>query len=329
MSPKGSEPEKADGQQTPESISTLTFRHVAGFVALLAILDLWSLRHLGYGIRNPPFLAGVLLVIGGAWKFASSFLDEAEQESVQGGVRAIGRAFFSSAFLVWGYSLAVLLVLAVSSIQVSQDRPPRRNEVVVTPLDMPSVSDSAVLDASDRVVVIWVVTSPFGRTFEVSVHGYVPRSFDVFPGVGRRVRLGQDLVPSPTVLFRPPHEVFPSLVAEGEFRLSRVDGSQARVIATRAVGQSSILVGPRRSIPPEVLASWWLLLQAEGLDSDDLAKVRLFWQNHVTLDPGEDLAPETRWRAELYSAEERLLAIGEVTLGTEPFTDVPMQKVES
>ncbi len=329
MSSEDCEHGRAPEQQTPESVPTLTFPHVAGFVALLAILDLWSLRHLGYGIRNPPSLAGVLLVIGGAWKFAGGVLDKAEKEAVESRVRAFVRPLFSGAFLAWGYMLAVLLLLTVSSIQVSHDRPPRRNEIVVTPLDMPSASKRVLFDSDERVLVIPVLTSPFGRSFEVSAHGYVPRSFDVFPGVGGRVRLGQDLAPSPTVLFRPPHEVFPSLLTKGEFRLSRIEGNKVLLIATQAVGQSSILVGPRRSIPPEFLASWSLVLQAEGLGSADLAKVRLFWQNHSSLNPGQDLAPDIRFRAELYSSGGRLLAAAEVILGTEPFTDVPMQKVDS
>jgi len=162
------------------------------------------------------------------------------------------------------------------------------------------------------------------------VSGYVPATIDVYPFVGRRVVLGSDMPPSPSVLLRVPASAR-ELLGDGTRIIVRLMGDRGAPMADAATSKnrSAFLLGRHREVPATLRGDWEIELEADGVTRSNAdtvllrAKMLKEWRNPselatVTLEPGMTLVAELR-------APGGVVAVATRKLNTEPFQDVALR----
>lgn len=307
-----------------------------GRVILLLMMvvtaGLWLEHHLGLGIAKLGAVALVVGALGAVAKLVSwlgqkstvgSFIDS----KVKSPLRAILRGGSSPRPLRVIGAVLALLMATLSSVTVVSDTPEQAVTVSIAALDPPGRSRTESLIPGKPLVRFHpVVTSPFGRLFRVEATGYVTASLTVYPLVGRQVRLGRDLIPSPSVLFRPFVEGVSALKDGAVFRVSRVGANGLEPVATDSGTAASFLVGRPQPVTDAQMQFWSLELDAAGAPAGERARMLMLWKNPRQLTALRGLAPNDRLVAEI-TLRDRVCAHAEITLTGERLMDVLLMDV--
>lgn len=315
----------------PGERPTPLFARALALVVLVLGVNLWASYHLDIGLNNPGWIAGLVAVVSGAVALVEKLLGESIGEVAQSRVRSLARSALSPMVIVVLYLAALILMLTTSSVMVIAESPGGQSRVTVAPLDEPEATRDGSVGSEGDLARFFVLTSPFGRPFRVTAAGYVPATFDVYPFVGRKVRLGTDLPVSPSVLFRPPVFALRSLAGGGSFKVWNAadpDEPIAEISGTR----SSFLLGRSYPVPASWIEDWELELLRDLGDDPEMrpmvAETLLEWKRPTTLESDASVGPGSMLIAEVLTRADKVAARAEVTLGAEQLIDVPMREVE-
>jgi hypothetical protein len=314
----------------------LTLR-VLAFLVLVTGVNLWLDHHLAVRVANSSLVSMVVAALAGGLGLLEKLLSKSEREGLVARLMGVVRVVFWPPLLVTAWVVALVLALTLSSVTVVPEAEGARFKAVLTPGPAPrsDAADARVEESAGGAVRFVVPTSPFGRAMRLSVAGYVPATLDVYPLVGRRVVLGADMRPSPSVLLRLPAGAH-ALLGDGTRIVVRrlVGEADAPVAEAEAKkNRSAFLLGRRRGVPTTLRRSWLDDLEADGLTraqpqtAAQRAMMLKEWGNPVelatavTLEPGMTLVAELR-------APGGLVATATMTLGAEPFQEMALRKPE-
>lgn len=308
--------------------------HIVILLAILAIGALWLQHHLGFEFNKLGWVTLASVMWGSMGKLADrlgakSAIGQVADKLFKAPLRGVFHHLAQPAplYLLGGF-LAVLMG-TVSSMSVRSDAPGDRSSVSLVSLDQGGAAGTGTLSADKPVVrFLPVFTSPFGRLYQVDAEGYVPTQLTVYPLTGRQVLLGRDLVPSPSVLFRPFGEGVAALLDGGVFTVTRLRGDSAEQLALDADSGSAaaFLLGRRKPISDAMAVLWALELTASGAPEAVRAAMLLTWRNPKQLAIRGELAPRDCLLAEI-RLHDKLKARAQVTLSDAPFVDVLLQDV--
>jgi hypothetical protein len=192
-------------------------------------------------------------------------------------------------------------------------------------LDDPGAKTSERAAARGELIRFRVRTSPFGRPVRIEAAGYVPSVFTVYPIVGLKVRLGQELASSPSVLFRPGVEGISKLGDGATFRVRRINGADTTLVAS-GTGPGSFLLGRARPISSDMVADWERELQVIRAPPSALADMVRLWKKPKLLRTEVSLAPDDHLIAEVLMGDV-VVSSGEITLWADRLIDVSLVDV--
>jgi hypothetical protein len=312
--------ERTEKSARASSESSVLWRIVA-LIVLLTAADLWASHHLGWGVRNPGQVAVLLAVLGGIAKLVGrAFPGEVKQVGARITERV--RALVSDRVLAVCGVTFLLAASTFSSVIVLPESATDAQRVSLIGLDE---ADAVPMERSatrGELIRFRLRTSPFGRPVRLEAPGYVPTVFTVYPVVGLNVRLGQDLAPSPSVLFRPGVEGLSALGDSAVFRVRRVSENDTTLVAI-GMGAHSFLLGRQRAITSELIADWERELQAMGAPLASLADMIGKWKRPKPLLASTALKPDDHLIAEILMGEV-VVSSAEVTLWPDRLIDVPL-----
>jgi hypothetical protein len=228
-------------------------------------------------------------------------------------------------------AMVAVVMATVSSVTVRSDAPGERVAISVGLFDSRTPPGADTLTRDKAVVRFFpILTSPFGRLYQVDADGYVATPVDVFPVLGRQMVLGRDLSAAPSVLFRPFVEGIAALADSAEFQVQRLtDGRWEKLAVAAPSGvASSFLVGRRKPISDAAMVVWALEATANGAPEPARAQFLVTWRNLKQLPIQGELRPRDCLLGEIRlhgNLKERAL----VQLSNDPFVDVLMRSVSA
>ena len=318
-------------------------------VGLFGATDLWLVRHTGYGLRDPRVIGGVGGLVFVAFWLAEKVIASADEVLWKDLLRKLARIALNWRPLAALYVVAGFLMLNLSSIVVITDEGTIAGDVTVETLDSEGQVQDWLCERGDGPWRFCVWTGPFGSSYRVSVRGYLPRSVDVYPLTGLKLRPGEDLRRSPTVLIRPPFKALDTLSrcddapAEeggrrcGHFTLCKYEDTGCKQILADEGYAGSFLVGWPQAVPRGLVQDWQFELTVQGTNtgSPTFADTILKWKNFKSFVPGSGsgtsgvppLTPGTRLRAEVRSKsrEQNLVACKIFVIENVAFMDIAME----
>lgn len=306
------------------SSQELLLTRVISLAVLIIAVDFWVQKHLGAGITDPGWLAGISAMVATAIGLVERTLREQEKERFGHKLHDFLRRLLSFRIQAVLYLLVVTIALTLSTIVVISDDVSSGSEITVRFLDG---DDTIVRELSNDGVPerILVTTTPFGRPFSIKSQGYLAGNFTVFPMVGITVRLNEDLRPAPSVLFRPHWKALRVLEDGGSITVRLAEGGE--ILAKETGKRASFVVGTVRSFTPDNLGMWRLELLAEQMAPNIEARTLLEWSRPVFLAPGQELNPGMVLEATITTGSGTKVAEIRYTLGRERLADVPINLV--
>ena len=310
------------------------FGRIVAFLAIVAIAALWLQHHLGFELEK----LGVVAIATAVWGVMGKVADWVGEKSAMGRfidawfktpLRAVLRYMTRTTPLCGTAVVVGALMATVSSVTVRSSAPGERAAVSLASLDSRARPRADTLTRDKPAVrFLPILTSPFGRIYEVDADGYVASQVTVYPLVSRQVVLGRDLAAAPSVLFRPFDEGVVALEDSADFEVSRLrDGRWERLAEYHAGGvASSFVIGPRKPISDAAMVVWALEAAANGAPEAARSKLLVTWRAPKSIEIQTELHPRDCLLAEIRlhgNLKERAV----VPLSNDPLIDVLMQSV--
>lgn len=290
---------------------------------LLLIVNFWASYHLSaksiwFLIANGPI--ALIAIIGGLSKIFS-------KEEVSRGIYILrGSLFFllNTPVLIILSGLMLFFGSIVSSVTVMSSGVRDPMNVGLTPeghSDSKQIGEK--LGGPNDVVAFIKTTTPFGRPFYLEVKGYLRYSFDLYPWIGKKIRVASDLTISPSILIRVPTEA-QMFLPNGKIVVIYDDTliAQRNTMSKRG----SILVGHDVSIPNELIGQWKTELIAENIPAPTAARSLLAWQHFQVAPPLVALVPGKTAEAKFLIQGKIVKARAKFKIGTKKIQDVLMIK---
>ena len=341
-SPAATPLEAAAGQPQPDAGAATTAvdpgqaRRVVAVLALLSLGGLWLQHHLGFDFKDLGIVALTGAVWGGIGQLAQLFDEESGigklVDTVFKAPLRAGLLFLAQPVALYCSSgLLALMMVTLSSVTIRSDVPGEHATISLATLDEPGSPQTQTMSVDQPVVHFRpVLTSPFGRLYQLDADGYVPVQLSVFPFVGRQVLLGRDLRPSPSVLFRPFAEGAAALEDGAVFSVKRVRAGKEEQLVTESDSgsKSAFLLGRPKPISDAMMMFWNLEASASQAPEAVKAQLVILWRSPKQVTMRGELAPHDCLVAEI-RLHDKLKARGVAMLADEPFADVLMQDVDS
>ncbi len=268
-------------------------------IALLVLLASWMQKHLQWSVPDILKVGSAALVGCPLLLSIGERLYRRHRVAIEEGVVAVAVQYLGVLLQTW--ALALLFVLALvpnllfSSVTVVAAGVPGRRDVELRAVDEDRlVSSVPTLDGEKTAHTFQLSTTPFGRSFVLKVTGYRPKTFRLFPGLGREFQLSA-LDPAPAIVARIPPESYLTANDEGEVRVFRREDSGALTllgaVATRRF-YGSYVFGEYQGQVSDLESGWSADLQANQdlttsaieVDREKWPTVQWIWRRAIRTD---------------------------------------------
>jgi hypothetical protein len=303
---------------------------------LLAVANLWSIRHLGIGLEDP---IGLLGLTGGIAAFSfvlDYFISKDERERLAQPIRAGVQQFLrtwvlATPTLVVVYTIAIVAACTYSSVTLIPPAQGNALAVVITPLDSNVPEVDVKLTPGGTAERQLLVSNPFGKQYRLSASGYLDETFVLFPLTGFMLDIDNDLEPLPTIFLRPPLDAILSLERGGKARIYLKSSSGCQIIAETAPNalKGAFMIGARRDVPANLPVLWELELRTHAMEDQNLAKTMHAWQQSVSIETSANLPSGSRLYVEIRTIADKPKAIADIVVGNAPFQDIAMNDAPS
>jgi hypothetical protein len=228
------------------------------------------------------------------------------------------------------------MAITHSSVLIIPEQAGQELQYSIVPIEGQASAAVGEQRTDESVYRIGVWTGPFGRTYQLTVNGYVPITIDVFPLFGKIVRVGQDMDKSPTLLLRPWIGALRSLRNNGTFKLWRILLKGERQLIADARGHDgSFLVGWEQVVSRNYISDWRseLIATSGSREPEVLERTILSWRNLKHIVPMSQnqkiyFKPGEKLEAEVYSRADVLVAKVSITVSNQTLQDVVIEDIE-
>jgi len=262
------------------------------FLAIAVFLiNIWANHHLNINGKS-LVLINIIPAIYGILTFLMSFGSDDEVKSLRRKMRPVLFFFLKPGVLTIIYLVFFSCGSTISSVTILADGMDEHIEISIIPEGLENPKQSRIINSPYDIAKMVLFTSPFGKSFYVNADGFIRESFELYPWIGKRIRLTKDLRPTPTLLFRLPG---PSIrrYDGGKFKiLTKDDTISSRKINSQQ--SSSIMLGKYRRIGQEYKDDWNVSLLIDEVENPKRASILRAWGNPIVLDsinlyPGESV----------------------------------------
>lgn len=194
-------------------------------------------------------------------------------------------------------SILIILYIAIftggnffSTVKVYSDGVKKNVKIYVAPEGTDHSCKFETTRGENDKAIFFLTTNPFGKSYYIQADGYLRKSFEVYPWVGKRIRLNDDLRPAPSLYLRlmgPPVEF-----NKGIFVIKR-DEHQIDSIELGNSNHGALLLGMRRTVLKDWKDRWHMeMTEIVGDSGPELRSAILNgWNNylhyeHSTITPG-------------------------------------------
>ncbi len=249
-----------------------------------------------------------------------NFLGKQHVETTSSDLQEILLTLLRTPILIGLYFTFLVVGSLLGSVSVSSDGLVINAAVRVAPVS--NSIDSArpkPLDGQNSLVRFLRWTTPFGRPYSVEVEGFVPTTFDLYPWVGKRIRLASDMTQARSLLIR-----FPSADIElvNESRLTIAVDGVVLGTSTMDTEHMAVLVGQQRPAFSDFYDEWQFEFKAYNVPESRASRCVLGWTNPVVMKLSRPLVPGLVVEATVYSRTDSVLYKQSFLIGPDKVQDV-------
>ncbi|MCW0484579.1 hypothetical protein [Gaoshiqia sediminis] len=290
----------------------------------LLLFNSWLAYHVGNNFIETYFANGVLVFFGFV-SFLTKYLRKEQEEEIGEIYSRWLSAFLNFQVIAGLYVLFFMAGCFVSSVHIESNNNQPKAHIVLQAQEKEN-KQAATLELNEKSPTAkkTVLTIPFGRTFLLTTRGFQPYRFQVYPWVGKRIVLENDLQVSPTVVVRVRPENFVQLT-RAKVRI-QINANEPSVGSVES--HAVIVVGQIPEIPSSYCERWHNELK--GIYRDDVIIYSYLnrWCADEPLFLQADLQPYDSLRIELTSRDGDVFATSHGMVGTDPFLEFKFKTLQ-
>jgi hypothetical protein len=230
----------------------------------LLLLNSWLTYHIGKEFLETYFVNGILVFFAFV-ALILKYLGKDKEDKVNQIYSRWINGLLSFQVIAGFYILFFMAGCFVSSIQISSNRVKTDTSLnLFNTAGFDSTAMKFEISEKNPVVKVTILTIPFGRSFILAAKGYQQLKFQVYPWIGKRIVLENEMKVSPTIIARVP---------AGDLKLR----SKAKLIVHlnrqyidtfEMKGCATIVLGQIPEIPEEYFEKW--LSELRGLYNQEM-----------------------------------------------------------
>lgn len=290
------------------------------FSLFLLMVNSWSIHHLGTKATHFLIANGPLALVAIA-NFLSPLFRENETQRFIEKTRRWFFFFLKTPVLIFLYGFFFIAGSFISSVTVMSSGVPDEISIKISaegqsvyyrqiddfnnmpPQREAQKKNSKALTGPSDVVRFIKFTNPLGRPYFLEAKGYLRYSFDLYPWIGKKIRVAKDMSISPSILIRVPVEL-QALLSKGKIEVTFNNEVIAEELTN--VRQGSILVGPYKDIPNSFVDRWKTELIVVEEDSPKAAAISLLaWLHPLKTPSTKSIFPGMTLEAKFLTQEEQ------------------------
>jgi hypothetical protein len=288
------------------------------------MLNSWLTYHVGENFIETYFANGVLFVFA-IVSFFMKYLKKGEDDNINQIYSSWLAGLLNFQVILGLFVLFFTLGCFVSSIHISSYK-----IQTGTTLDLftnnNSVTPAAKFEISENNPVgkQTVLAIPFGRTFILKAKGYQPLKFQVYPWIGKRITLENDLQISPTVIVRVPVEYFMQL-PRAKLNV-KINDKQVKTYDLD--NHATLILGQIPEIPEEYFDKWYAELRGSYEESVTIYKSLNKWSMDEPLFIPADFLVYDSLKLELTSAAGKEFAVCKGMVDANKFKELKFKSIQ-
>lgn len=294
--------------------------HMVLFVVGIFIVGIWIDHHFSAW----PFFIGITYAAGtlyGLLGLLFKISNEPDETKSKQILQRVLLFFLKPVMLFILFTIIFVVGNSLSTVLVYADD-------VEEPISISVVSEdaadtpAAILSKKDKQLYFTRLTNPLGRTYHIEATGYVKKSFELYPWVGKKIDVEKDMQPVPSVFIRVNGP--PNLFQDGQFKIhSKKFGTRTVPIAKGDIG--ALLIGRVKSFPESWAEKWEQKLNTYLKTDDALYPIILDgWRNYRHLD-NVSIEPGDTFELSVLSSGDAVVASGTITVTESAFQDYLIQ----
>lgn len=305
----------------------------------ILMVNFWTIHHLGNKAVQLIIANGPLLLIT-IYNSFYQLLKKQEIFNIKDKIRSWLLFFLKPPVLIVLYILFFIAGSLVSSVSVMSSgaadkmtvalnpegphqQKQTRTQTIIFPEEQSKIKpENKELNGPNDVVRFIKCTTPFGRPFYLQVEKYVRYSFDLYPWVGKKIRVTKDLTIAPSILIRVPDAARMHL-EKGKIVVLYKGSITAETKTEEHLG--SMLVGHYLLSPNEInefIERWKMELLGSNITGPPAARCLLAWQQPKEVIPSIALIPGMTLEAKFFIEKEKPIAKAKFRVGSEKIQDV-------
>ena len=313
-----------------EKLSVFAFerplRNLILFITLCFIINVWVSYHLSKVSWMAVFL-NLIPVFLGVFSTVKGLFSDQEAVAYKQRLRQVFRFFLHPLFL----GLLIALVVGVgnfaSSVTVYADGVPADLKFRITAEGEQPGKFTRKVGKNNGVVSSLLMSNPFGKSYFIEVEGYLRKSFELYPWVGKRIKIERDLAPSPSLYLRLPGHF--SQFQNGTMKIL-LDGDTVETIKMGQDENASILLGKKKVTPAAWKEVWNNNLALSPVPIPPGLKEQIIagWQNYQHQKLTFSLLPEQEIDVLFFNHIDRLILREKLVITKESFQDYLIRDIE-
>ncbi len=292
-------------------------------VALWAlIVDFWVTRH--FGSTNVLVLFSLPLSISVFQRVVEFFIEPQKKESFQKEFRSMLKRILDWRVIGILYLLSFAFAMNFTSLHITPFVDSNSNQISLSELDTNKTIET-VQTKADKPVRFLLRINPFATHYKLSVTGYLDKVVNLPPFIGTTIVPSQDLVPLPTLLYRPTGQSNKLLTNNGWFELYSKHSDGTFHLLSEQQGKLAWFSGPRRQQLNSLHNEWRLELSANTVKPRAAAILMLRWRNPKSLVLTNEIEPEQLVCALITNIDRKKYFAGMIAkVTTTPYQDLPL-----
>lgn len=237
----------------------------------ILLLNSWLQTHVENNVFQLLVTNGLLALFSLA-SLIQKMRNKTEQENINNVFRNWLNVLISTPVLTFLFLLLIVSSSFVSSVTIITKDQSSKIEILVLKPGNPNFSKKGETGNHSETQSFTLFTNPFGKNFKLKTTGFQDYNFQVFPWLGKKIIIEEDLNVSPTVILRISEGYF-SLANKTQVKIYYNDSTYTSMLNDKKL----IIIGQNKTIPFEYFNSWNFELRARGKDEQATYKNLYSW----------------------------------------------------
>jgi len=253
--------------------------------------NLWLKHHLSDRSVLIVLANSLIAVYGIAFSILGKTAGEESSKEVSSLIKRFFWILLKPGFLVALYIVMLVSGSLYASVWLVNNGLKESVQLNLYPLDTDHINDKAItFTSSNEILKKGCFTSPFGRVMTLKAKGYRDFTFELYPFIGKKIMLNDELIPLPSIWIRSIPTIINNLLDDCQLAVKLKNSNDTLFIQPTKNTFGSYIIGEPQTVSSSQLDKWQREASAYyNNEGPALSNTLLKWNNFIYFNENLDL----------------------------------------